>query len=256
DGQSGNKYTFPQMRKFITNNRHYGAELLVPPLVTHCMANPVIDGVDVSAACGALAGWGLTENLDDPGSYLGRQVIGRLLRVPGGPWTAPFSLGDPVHTPNGLDTSKPEVGMALSDSVTEMQGYGIPFDASWRDYQYVTRNGEKIPIPGGWGGQGVFNVISSVRNPDTGVYDDVRHGSSFIIQASLTGAKCPPVKTILTYSQAATNEKSKHFSDQTKVFSDREWITDRFCDNQQKKSPGLKVAKLNGGSNAAEKGGW
>ncbi|MCB0828772.1 MAG: penicillin acylase family protein [Solirubrobacterales bacterium] len=256
DGQSGNKYTFPQMRKFTTNNRHYGAELLIPPLVTYCMANPTIDGVDVSAACNALAGWGLTEKLDDPGSYLGRRVIGRLLSVPGGPWTAPFSLGDPVHTPNGLDTTKPEVGLALSDTVTEMQGYGIPFDASWRDYQYVTRNGEKIPIPGGSGGQGVFNVISSVRNPATGVYDDVRHGSSFIIQASLTGKKCPSVKTILTYSQAATNAKSKHYADQTRLFSDSKWLTDRFCNSQQKKDPELKVTKLNGGSNAVNKGGW
>ena len=256
DGQSGNKYTFPQMRKFTTNNRHYGAELLIPPLVTYCMGNPIIDGVNVSAACSALANWGLTENLDDPGSYLGRRVIRNLLSVPGGPWTAPFSLGDPVHTPNGLDTSKPEVGLALSDAVTEMAGYGIPLDASWRDYQYVTRNGEKIPIPGGSGGQGVFNVISAVRNDDTGVYDDVRHGSSFIIQASLTGAKCPPVKTILTYSQAATDEKSKHYSDQTKLFSDSQWVTDRFCNSQQKKAPGLKVTKLNGGSNAVNKGGW
>ena len=62
------------------------------------------------------------------------------------------------------------------------------------------------------------------------------------------------MKTILTYSQAATNEKSKHFSDQTKLFSDGKWVNDRFCVSQQKKSPGLKVTKLNGGANAVKRG--
>jgi acyl-homoserine-lactone acylase len=122
-------------------------------------------------------------------------------------------------------------------------------------YQWQTVQGAGKQS-GGSGGQGVFNVISAIRNTDTGHYDEVVHGSSFIIQAKLTGKKCPSVKTILTYSQAATNEKSKHYADQTKLFSDGQWVTDRFCNNQQKKDPQLKVTRLNGGSNAVNKGGW
>lgn len=251
---NGGRYTPAKLRQFINNNRNHGADLLIPPLVEYCKANPVIDGVDVSEACAVLAGWDLTENLDSPGAYLGRQVLGGLLSVPGGPWTTPFSLGDPVHTPNGLDTSKPEVGSALADAVTYMQGKGIPLDARWRDYQYVTRNGQKIPIPGGNGGHGVYNVISAVRNSDTGEYDSVRHGSSFIIMASMDGRRCPNVKTILTYSQAATNEKSPHYADQTRLFSNGGWLTDRFCPGQQKRSPGLKVSRLNGGAKAVRRG--
>jgi acyl-homoserine-lactone acylase len=128
-------------------------------------------------------------------------------------------------------------------------------DASWREYQFVTRNGVEIPIPGGFGGDGVFNVISSVRNNATGRYDSVRHGSSFIIMASLTGVKCPDVKTILTYSQAATNVDSPHYSDQTELFSEEGWVEDRFCASQQKQSPGLSTTYLNGGSKAA-RNGW
>ena len=70
----------------------------------------------------------------------------------------------------------------------------------------------------------------------------------------MNGKKCPPVKTILTYSQAATNEKSKHYADMTKLFSKGRWVNDRFCAAQQKKSPGLKVTKLNGGAKAVKKG--
>jgi acyl-homoserine-lactone acylase len=254
DGNPGNKYTPALLREFITNNRHYGAELWVDPLVEYCEANPVINAVDVSTACGVLAAYGETENLDDPGAVLWRRVMGRLQGVSGA-FVNPFSLADPVNTPNGLDTSNPGVPKALSDSVTELQNLSIPMDATWRDYQFVTRNGVDIPIPGGFGGQGVFNVISSVRNNATGRYDDVRHGSSFIVMASLTGAKCPDVKTILTYSQAATNANSPHYADQTELFSDEGWVNDRFCASQQKKSPGLRVTRLNGGAKAV-KNGW
>jgi acyl-homoserine-lactone acylase len=253
--ENGGKFTPDTLREFIDNDRHYGAELLIPPLVTYCKANPTINTVDVSAACTVLENWDLTDGLDSPGAYLGREVIGRLLSVPGGPWTDPFSLGDPVHTPNGLDTTKPQVGQALVDSIAYMESKSIPLDAKWREYQYVTKNGEKIPIPGGPGGQGVFNVITAIRNSTTGEYDSVRHGSSFIIMASMNGSKCPDVKTILTYSQAATNELSPHYADQTKLFSQHKWLTDRFCPGQQKKSPGLKVTNLNGGSKAV-KNGW
>lgn len=253
DGAPGNKFTIDRVRQFTTNNKNYGAELLIPGMVTYCQSHPTINSVDVSAACSVLANWDLTEKLDSPGAYLGRQVIGNLLSVEDGPWANPFSLSDPVNTPNGLNTANPDVPKALSDAVTYMNGKGIPLDASWRNYQYVTKNGVKIPIPGGPGGQGVFNVTTANQNDD-GVYDSVAHGSSFIITASLTGKKCPDVKTILTYSQAATNEKSPHYADQTKLYSSGGWVTDRFCVSQQKKSPALKVTKLNGGAKAVKKG--
>lgn len=257
DGNPGNKYTPELLRGFINNNRHYGAELWVDPLVAYCQNNPTINSVNVTTACGVLDSYDETENLDSPGAVLWRRVMGRLQSVSGGSgaFATSFSLADPVHTPRGLDTSKPAVPKALSDSVTELNNLGIPLDATWRDYQFVTRNGVEIPIPGGFGGQGVFNVITSIRNDATGKYDSVRHGSSFIIMASLTGAKCPDVKTILTYSQAATNTDSPHYSDQTELFSNEGWVTDRFCASQQKQSPDLQTTNLNGGSKAA-RNGW
>ncbi len=248
----GGKFTLDRVAQFITNNRHYGAELMLPDLVAYCQANPVINAIDVSAACGVLANWDKTDNLDSPGALLWTRVQGFIPSA--NRYTTPFDINDPVNTPAGLNTGNPAVVKALSDAVTEFSTLGIPLDATLRDYQYVTKNGENIPIPGGNGGHGMFNVITAVRNPETGKYDSVRHGSSFIQAASITGAKCPVVKTILTYSQAATNEKSAHYSDQTKLFSQGKWLTDRFCTSQQKKSPGLKVTNLNGGAKAVRKG--
>lgn len=256
DGNPGNKYTPELLRGFINNNRHYGGVVYMPDLVSWCqsLGDPaIVNGVDVAPACNVLANWDRTENLDSAGAYLARQVIGKVNAVPGR-FTNPFSLSDPVHTPNGLNTSLPAVQKALSDSVTYMNDKGIPLNATWRDYQYVTRAGEKIPIPGGPGGTGVFNVISAVLDAN-GDYSSVVHGSSFIQMASMDGSKCPDVKNILTYSQAATDASSPHFKDQTKLFSNSGWVTDRFCVDQQKESPDLEVKNLNGGAKAV-KNGW
>jgi len=247
----GGKFDLARVQEFITNNRNYSGELLTDDLVNYCKANPVINAVNVAAACTVLDNWDKTEGLDSPGSYLWREVM---YNLPADRYVTPFNVADPVHTPKGLKVSNADVPKALSDAVTTMNGYGIPVDASWRDYQYVTRNGSKIPIPGGIGGQGVFNVTTPIYNEDTGAYDRIRHGSSFVQAASMTGAKCPPVKTILTYSQAATNEKSKHYADMTELYSAGGWVKDRFCVRQQKRSPGLKVTKLNGGAKAVKKG--
>jgi acyl-homoserine-lactone acylase len=58
---------------------------------------------------------------------------------------------------------------------------------------------------------------------------------------------------ILTYSQSE-NPKSKHYADQTKLFSKKRWVADRFCPNQQKRSPKLKVKRFRGGAKAERKG--
>ena len=245
------KFHLADVADFITNNRNYSGELLAPQMVSYCQANPTIDGVDVSAACAVLAGWDKTENLDSPGALLWREVMNNM---PSNRYSTPFDLNDPVHTPSDLNTGDPQVVGALADAVTYLQSKGIPLDARYREYQYVTKAGERIPIPGGFGGHGVFNVITAVENEATGVYDSVRHGSSFIQAANMNGKKCPPVVTMLTYSQAATNERSKHYADMTRLFSREGWVKDRFCAKQQKKSPGLKVKKLNGGAKAVKKG--
>ena len=256
----GGKFDLARVQQFITNNRNYSAELLLPEMVTYCQANPVIDGVNVAQACSILAAWDKTENIDSIGAPLWREVMNEMPSA--NRYTVPFDVNDPVHTPRGLNTSNPAIVGALADAVTYMTDRSVPLTSTWRTNQYTTKNGENIPIPGGPGGHGVFNVITAIENrtapapagDTTGIYGSIRHGSSFIQAASMTGAKCPVVKTILTYSQAATNEKSKHYSDQTKLFSQGKWLTDRFCPSQQKKSPGLKVTNLNGGAKAVRKG--
>ena len=78
-------------------------------------------------------------------------------------WTL-CSVADPVRTPRGLNTANPAIVGALADAVEYMNERNVPLNSTWRTNQYVVKNGEKIPIPGGPGGQGVFNVITAIEN--------------------------------------------------------------------------------------------
>ena len=96
-----------------------------------------------------------------------------------------------------------------------------------RDWQYERRGDERIPIHGGPGSVGVFNAINvgwtgSGASPG---YNNVPHGSSFVMVAQFTGDPDCPVdtRTILTYSQS-TNPNSPYFADQTRMFSEKQWV--------------------------------
>jgi acyl-homoserine-lactone acylase len=208
----------------------------------------------VSQACEVLAQWDLRFDVDSRGAALWRRFAQRTGTGDPTLYDVPFDVNDPVHTPRGLNTENPVVRSSLANAVTDLQDANIPLDAPWGDVQYVTRNGERIPIHGATGGLGAFNVITTAWRSGEGLSEPT-HGSSFIQAASMTGAKCPPVKTILTYSQAATNEDSPHYADQTKRWSNEQWYNDRFCRGQQLRSPGLQIRRFSGGADA-EDHGW
>ena len=107
--------------------------------------------------------------------------------------------------------------------------------------QFISYHGSHIPIPGGPGDpDGIFNAIfentepgDSLTSPDT--------GSSFIqIVTWQKNAPCPVGSTILTYSESS-NPTSAHFADQTKLFSKKQFLPDRFCQSQIAADPHLQV---------------
>ena len=266
----GGKFGISDVQAQLTNGKNYGAEQFRQSIADYCTANgPTMTpttgpDVDVSAACPVLAAYGSTDTLDDPGALLWRRIAVKLpLTDSTGLYTGslyqnPFVSSNAVNTPSGLNTSNPKIEPAIADAVKEFTTAGVPLAATLRTHQYVTRNGERIPIPGGPGGLGVYNAINvgnSVFNSATLDYYDVPSGSSFVMAASLDGQKCPDVRTILTYSQAATNTTSPYYDDQTRLFSEGGWATDRFCKSQQLEDPSVKTKKLNGGSKT-DRRGW
>jgi acyl-homoserine-lactone acylase len=232
------------VQDIVFNNRQHAGELWRDELVSLCESAPggqllgSNGPVDVSGACPVLAAWNLKDDLDSNGAILFRRFATRALTSFGGLvadpllFSTPFSADDPVNTPSGLNIVNPRVQQALADAVTDLQNAGIPLDAPLRGFQYEKRGDERIPIHGGPGGLGVFNAIGATwvgSGGETG-YTNIPHGSSFVIVTQFTDG-CPDDRTIMTYSQSA-NPNSPFWADQTRMYSDKQWVDPAFCEDE------------------------
>jgi acyl-homoserine-lactone acylase len=276
DGRPGNRFNLRSLERVMLGNRNYAGELWRDGLVQLCDSAPggMLVGssgpVDVSGACHPLRGWDLREDLDSAGAVLFRRFATNALAnftclptgLQGG--TCPgmqmlfsqplYDNSDPVNTPGGgLNIANPLVGRALADAVSDMEAAGLPLDAALRGVQSDVRGGREIPIHGGPGGPGVFNVISSSWDPEAGGYKDVFHGASFIMAAAFRDGKCPVrASTFVTYGQSE-NQSSRHASDYTRAYSRKRWNRPPFCAGQVRKQT-VRMQRVRIGRRAAARG--
>lgn len=252
DGLPGKRFNLRLLKRVALSNRQYLGELWRDDLVALCEAAPggVLLGsngpVDVSAACEPLRRWDLRDDLGSRGAVLFRRFARNALAdfqcVPTGLQgaTCPgsetlfsnpvYSNADPVNTPGGgLNIANPQVGRALADAVTDLRNADIPLDSGLRGVQSERIGGERVPIHGGPGDLGVFNVITAAWKPQEGGYPDVSHGSSFITAVEFRRRGCPVrAATFVTYGQSE-NPRSRHANDYTRAFSRKRWYRVPFC---------------------------
>jgi acyl-homoserine-lactone acylase len=227
-------FTRRAMQRMVFSNRQYAGELTRDALVGVCRGlpggmAPTSSGTPIAVgdACNVLARWDLHENLDSRGAILFRRFIGHAIAADD-LWSTPFSVTDPVNTPNTLNAASASVGTALGDAIADLGTAGIPLDARVGDVQGVTRGGRLIPIHGGPGDpHGQFNAIFAPFGDSAG-FGDIEHGSSYVQVVTWHRGRCPDAATILTYS-LSENPRSRHRSDQTRLFSRKRWVRGRFC---------------------------
>jgi acyl-homoserine-lactone acylase len=251
DGKPGNRFTLQQLQDLVFSNEQYAGQLWRDELVALCNTTGTLPGsngpVDVRDACPVLADWDLHDNLDSNGALLFRRFASRALAAvgldrPPGIFDEEYTPGgDPVNTPRGLNTENPIVQRALADAVTDLQSSGIPLDAPLRGYQFERRGSEAIPIHGGPGTLGVFNAINVGFVSGQG-YPNVPHGSSYVYTTQFTDG-CPETRAILTYS-LSTDPTSPWFADQTRMFSNKQWVDEAYCENEIAADPNLQVTDI------------
>ncbi|CAM3330083.1 penicillin acylase family protein [Kibdelosporangium persicum] len=233
---TGERFSRQSMQDMLFENRSFVADLAADDTAKMCDTLP-----DVADACAALRHWDKTYSTWSKGSLLFERFW---MKVPSGSWKVPFNAADPIRTPNTLNTDSPAVRKAFTDAVAELRAAKIPLDAPLGQYQYVVRNGEQIPVHGAPNNLGVLNMQVPVWDPAKG-NTELLHGSSYIQAVSFDGDRCPDVRTLLTYSQS-TDPTSPHFADQTKLYSQGEWVRGRFCEHEIVTSPQLKIVHLRG----------
>ena len=243
-------YTGQILADAMLSNRSYAADLVLDESVALCRNLPQGkatstsgQSVDVQEACNVLAAWDHDMDSDSRGSLLFSSFwVGAFKGSEAAKvslWKVPFDAADPVNTPRTLDTGNPFIAQALADAVLELAGTGMALDAAVGEYQYVVRDGRHIPIGGGTDQLAVMNVITRGEEPDT----DPSNGSGYMHVVELDGNECPTAFTLLSYSQSG-DALSPHHADQTELFSEKRWVTERFCESAIQASSELTTIQL------------
>jgi len=229
-----------------------------------------VDGrtVRLDEACEVLAAFDGRLDLDSRGAILWREFItqfdgGDLLDA-GALFAQPFDPSDPVGTPRGLAGRAGADDLVLGNlarAVCVLESAGFALDAPLGELQHSSQNGVRIPVHGGHGfWEGVTNYTNYAPNgttlePDVPVAPlvegsrylrtdgyPVNRGTSFIMVMEFTDSG-PRAKALLTYSQSGDRE-SPHFSDQTELFSRKEWRLVLFRTEDIEADPQLRTYRV------------
>ena len=230
DGLGGTNFDLKNMQEVVYGNRSYAAELVLDDVIENCLAEsdlPLTVGgtINGTEACNVLSNWDRRNNLDSQGAHVFRKFWSNL-NVSGltnAGFSTPFNEADPINTPRDLIINE-NTRRALGDSIAYFNSKDIALDAPLGSLQFVIdagKNGEKIPMHGGYGPEGVFNVASSSQNSD-GTYGPVTNGPTYM-QAVTFDDKGPIVEALLAYSQSGDTTRPYH-RDQTRRYSKKEWI--------------------------------
>lgn len=211
-------------KALVFGNNSLAAELVVDPLVEYCRKLETYH-----RRCRVLAEWDRRFENDSKGAYL-FATFWEKVRERSDLWAVPFDPGNPLRTPRDLTTNETtlrKLDDALLEAAQEIDQAGITIDAAWGDVQFRAAGDERIPIHGGPGTAGVLNMQRS--RPVEGGITPV-HGSSYI-QIVGFDENGPVADAILSYSQS-TDPNSAHYSDQTRLYSAKEWHHLPFSDDE------------------------
>ncbi|MDR3419271.1 MAG: penicillin acylase family protein [Nevskia sp.] len=230
DGLGGTKFNLQNLQQIALSARVYSGELAAPQVLKNLC--PKAGTYNFTVACNSLAQWDKTASLDSIGLPLWQEFWNRVSAIKGNYWKVPFSLSDPVNTPNTLDTSNPAVRSALAKAQTAVESAGSAFfNNPLGEIQHsgvnVDANGNKIPIFGGINDpEGIFTTAAADSLTQDGY--DIDFGNSYIQTVTWDGGGVH-AEGFLTYSES-TDPASPHYSDFTQAYSAKQWYRFPFHD--------------------------
>ena len=248
DGLGGNTFNLENLQEVVYGNRSYVAELVLDDVLKDCTSNPVMPitsggTIDATQACTVLSNWDRRNNLDSKGAHVFREFWQNVdfEETTDDIFSVPFDTKDPVNTPRDLMINA-DTRTALGDAIKFFQDKNIALDATLGELQFVIdagKNNERIPMHGGQGREGIFNVARGPGANAAGNYV-INNGPTYM-QSVTFDAKGPVVEALLAYSQSADSTRPYH-RDQSRRYSAKEWIRLPFNANDvSKQAVGNKI---------------
>ena len=286
-GEDGT-FTGVELRALALDNEGYVARVLREPVTERCASADFVrvpdlmaddgsvlvaaESVNIEYACTVLANWDGRYDIDSVGAVLWREFIGQTDIA--SLWDVPFDPTDPVNTPRGLAPFVPTstapadaltedpvlVGLARAAQVLNLVGRNV--DVPLGDLQFTERSGTRIPLHGGFGSDGVTNVVSwaSLNNSTeeqptraarlvdgsqlTGDGYPINYGTSFIMVVDFSSGS-PVAWSLLTYGETG-DRSSELFEVQTVRFSEKDWKPVLFADSDIAADPAFTSVEVAG----------
>lgn len=230
DGFAGSKWTTAQLKQSVLDAHIYSADLGRDDVVVQTCATGTVPSdsgdVDVSEACGLLASWDTSNNLNSVGGHIWREFW-RRAQGTSGFYLMPFSASDPVNTPRDINAASLDVQRALGNAVNKINSAGVALGARLGSIQHAWFD-PSIEIFGGEGNmEGAFTIASAqlgVNGPVPSGYP-ITFGNSYmqVVTWEQDGEGFRPVAdAFVTYSQS-TDPASPHYNDFTREYSKKAW---------------------------------
>jgi acyl-homoserine-lactone acylase len=213
---SSDRIDFDSLRRAVFDSTVWSAVLWKQDVID-CATN---DGSSILAdAAQVLRDWDDTEQLGSRGAALWRSFFFEL-------WTAnehiadelfvtPFDVARPLDTPAGLRGDR--IIPALSRAVHSMAARALALDAPVDELQFIRRGTERLPLPGGPGSPGQYNLVENTNDFTTSIWpNELDYGTGFLLWVRLD-ADGPVAESVLTYSQV-DDPASPHHRDQTELY--------------------------------------
>lgn len=239
DGLGGNDFTLENLQEVVYGNRSYAAELVLDDVLADCLAKPFMPltgggTINAGPACAILTAWERRNNLDSRGAHVFREFWRNVdfTETTDEIFLVKFDENDPVDTPRDLIISE-QTRTALGDAIKLFEDNSIALDAPLGTIQFVVDAGngnERIPMHGGQGREGVFNVAQGPGPEGTGLYTPISQGPTYM-QSVTFDADGPVVEALLAFSQSADTTRPFH-RDQTREYSAKQWIRLPFSDQE------------------------
>lgn len=268
DGISGadGKFDFDELKAVRTSNRAFLFEEWQAGVVARCTGQVItVDEtpVDLTEACAVLAAWDGRLNVTSVGAPLMRETIAYWAEAndfdQSKIFATPFDVANPIATPSGLPavptSGDDPIIVALARGVVALTEAGIALDAPFSEAQFTKAGGQIIPIPGGNGLEGAFNIVTysndnttllpkipraSVVHGQTDLTSEgyqINYGTSFVMALEFT-EDGPRAECLLTYGQSA-DPTSPYAVDQTTLFGQDSWRPILFTEAQLVADPNL-----------------
>jgi acyl-homoserine-lactone acylase len=238
----------------LLSNESLSAELLCDEVVDRARAVGTIastngDPVDLGPAADVLAAWDRRCDLSSVGAALWRELMAgfdaKQMQAAGPLFAVDFDPAEPLTSPRDLAPAVADgsdaVLVALADAVQLLAAADVALDAPLGDVQWAQRGEHRVPVHGGYEGDGVLNIlapfgaltslslepgppplppVSPERRATSGIAGGgyrVTYGTSFLMAVELTDDG-PVGVGLLAYGQSG-DPRSPHHVDGTEAYA-------------------------------------